>query len=187
MGNSQPKRIEEFLAREILLIFGLVALALVQVTLLPSPLGFPPALLLILAICRLLVGIGEGESHPESSVAAAIRWAFYGGIGLDLCSASPLGSHALALLLAVILVALVTRHLRVEGEGLLLPILAVLLGMLVYEGMLALLLYGPTLAQSLAPVDWQRYAVVVVLPSILQALIPTLPLFMLLRWLFRTR
>ncbi len=187
MGYSQSKRVEEFLIRELLLIFGLVGLALVQVTLLPAPPGFPPALLLILAICRLLVGIGVGESHPESSVAAATRWAFYGGIGLDLCSATRLGSHALALLLAVILVALLTRHLRVEGEGLLLPILAVLLGMLVYEGVLALLLYAPSASRMLTLADWQRYAMVVILPSILQALVPTLPLFMLLRWLFRTK
>lgn len=181
MGYSQPNRIEEYLAHESLIIFCLIALAMIQVTLLPTPLGFPPALLLILVVCRVLVGTGEGEADPGSSAEVAIRWAFYGGIGLDICSASPLGSHALALLFAVILVASVTRHMRIEGP--LLPLLAVLLGALAYELTLALLLPHPTMTLA----DWQAYAIAVILPSVLLTLIPTLPMFILLRWLFRTR
>lgn len=178
MGDTQPRRLEEFLAREVLLIFTLVLLALVQVTLLPTPLGFPPALLLVLVVCRILVRVGE--SHPEENFDGVMRWAFYGGVALDLLSATPLGSHALALLLAAILVAIITRRMRVEG--LLLPLFLMLIGAVVYEITLALVYSSSTMTM----IDWRSYASVVIFPSVMSALILTLPLFLLLRRLSRT-
>ncbi len=66
-------------------------------------------------------------------------------------------------------------RLRIGGAAL--PLLAVLLGTLIYEGTLALIL-----AYTTAPWDWSSYALVVLLPSVLLTLIPTLPVFHLMRW-----
>lgn len=165
MGYSQPRRVEEYLARELALALLLLGLALVQAALLPRPLGFAPNLLLLLTVCQTLL----------AGPVTAARWAFYGGLGLDLCAGSPLGSHALALLAAVLLVApLLARFSR--GNWLL-PLAGVLLGVLAYHAAAALL--GALL---IAPIDLRRYALVVVLPDLSVALIPALPLFLAMRW-----
>lgn len=162
MGDTQPRRLEERLARELLLILALTAVALVQTTLLPAPLGAPPALLLILVVCRVLV-VPEGA--PGIGLTAALRWAFYGGLALDLLAGSLLGSHGLALLLAALLAALLVRDTSVGG--LLLPLLALVLAAVVYELTLALLAMPGALFA-----DWQTYLLLVLLPSVLLALIP---------------
>lgn len=177
MGDSQPRKLEEHIAHEVLLMVAMAALALLQTILLSTSLYFPPALLLVLVVCRVLVAMGS--AMPEHELGQAMRWAFYGGIALDICAATPLGSHALALLLAAILVTFFARRLRIGSV--LLPLIAVLLGSLVYELTLALLYQA-----TVAPLDWSRYAVVILLPSVLLALIPTLPLFHLLRWRYET-
>jgi cell shape-determining protein MreD len=102
----------------------MAAVALVQVTLLATPLGFSAPLLLVLAICRTLLGVGS--AFPDGGVMLGLRWALYGGLGLDICTATPLGSHALALLLAALAVAALTRSLQIAGP--LLPLVAVLVG-----------------------------------------------------------
>jgi cell shape-determining protein MreD len=178
MDSAQPRRLEEYLTYELLLVLTMAALALVQVTLLPTPLGFSPALLLVLVVCRVLLAIGL--PHPDKEVAVAFRWAFYGGIALDLFSASPVGSHALALLMAATIVFAIARTLRVEGP--LLPLGSVLVGGVAYEIGLALL------ANPLMMVHhWPTYALVVMVPSVLLSLILTLPLFFALRWLAHGR
>lgn len=174
MGDTQPRRLEELLAREAGRIAALVALALAQVTLLSTPLGFPAPLVLVLVVCRTLLGVGA--AFPDIGLSRALRWALYGGLALDVLSATPLGVHALALLLAALAVALPTRRLRVER--LLVPLLAILVAAPVYEAVLALL----TLP---GPIDWRSYAQVVLLPTLLAALIMTLPTFFLLRWALR--
>lgn len=173
MGDSQPGKLEERLAREVLLILGLVGLAILQATLLLTPLGFPPALVLVLVVCRALVGLGANTL--ESDVSAAVRWAFYGGLALDVCAAAPFGSHSLALLAATALVIVFAARLRL-GSGLL-PLVAVLLGTLVYEVILGLLYHV-----TVAALDWSRHALVILLPSVLLALVATLPVFHFLRW-----
>jgi len=152
----------------------MVALAVAQVTLLATPLGFSAPLVLVLAICRTLIGIGS--AFPDSGVSAGMRWALYGGLALDLLAATPIGSHALAYLLACLAVAAATRRLRVERP--LIPLLAVLAGALIAETTLALLTQP-------APLDWPIYARVVLLPAVLAALIPALPIFFGLRWVLR--
>jgi rod shape-determining protein MreD len=174
VGDTQPRRLEELLAREAGRIAALVALALVQVTLLTTPLGFPAPLLLVLVVCRTLLGVGA--AFPDLGLSRALRWALYGGLALDVLSATPLGVHALALLLAVLAVALPTRRLRVER--LIIPLLATVVATPVYEAVLARL----TLP---GPIDWRTYAQVVMLPTLLVALIMTLPTFFLLRWVLR--
>lgn len=174
MGDSQPRRLEEALAREAGRILALVALAIAQVTLLATPLGFAAPLVLVAVICRSLLGVGA--AFPDVGISRSLRWAVYGGLTLDVLTGAPLGAHPLALLLAVLAVAGATRRLRVERP--LIPLVAVLAAALIYEVTLALL------TQS-GPIEWRSYAQVVVLPVVLAALIPALPTFFLLRWMLR--
>lgn len=154
----------------------LAALALVQVTLLPTPLGFAAPLVLVLVVCRTLLGVGA--AFPDIGLSRALRWALYGGLALDILSATPLGAHALALLLAALAVAALTR--RLQTERLLVPLAAILVAALIYEGVLALLTQP-------GAIPWASYAQVVILPVLLVALIMTLPTFFLLRWVLRAQ
>jgi rod shape-determining protein MreD len=174
VGDSQPRRLEELVAREVGRILALTALAVAQVTLARTPLGFAAPLVLVAVICRTLLGVGA--AFPDLGLSRAIRWALYGGLALDVLTATPLGAHALALLLATLAVALVTRRLRVERP--VVPLLAVLVATPIYEATLALMTQ-PGL------ITWRSYAQVVMLPVILVALILTLPAFFLLRWVLR--
>jgi rod shape-determining protein MreD len=165
MGYSQRRRLEEQAARELLLILALLGVALVQTALLPRPLGAAPNLLLLLTICYALVG----------GVARGARVAFYGGLALDLCASTPLGTHALALLgaaLATVLLGWLSR-----GNWLL-PLLGAALGALAYHAVLALIT-----SLLVAPVDPQAYALVAAVPDGLATLVPALPAYMALRWL----
>jgi rod shape-determining protein MreD len=165
---TQPRRIEEIFAREVGLLLLLLILAFAQITLLPRLLGMVPALLLVIVIdWALVVGASIG-----------LRWAFYGGVALDLCASTILGSHALALLLAVVAVLLLVR--RIRGEHWLIPITGAFLGTLVYEAVLAAIYtwHGPAL-------EWRTYAMIVLLPSALLATVPALPIYMLLRQIVR--
>lgn len=174
MGDSQPRRLEERLAREAALILLMVGLATIQVTLLATPLGFSAPLVLVLAISRTLIGVGS--AFPDSGVSAGMRWALYGGLALDLLAATPLGTHALGALLACLAVAASTRRLRVERP--LIPLLAVLVGAVIAEATQALLTQP-------GPIVWPAYARFVLLPAVLAALVPALPIFFGLRWLLR--
>lgn len=174
MGDSQPRRLEESFAREVGRILSLAALAIVQVTLLTTPLGFAVPMLLVLVVCRALLGVSA--AFPDTGVSRSLRWALYGGLALDIVSATPLGAHALAMLLPTLAVALATSRLRVESP--IIPLLAMLVSALIYEVILALLTQP-------GPISWPGYLQVVVLPGVLVALIPTLPIFFLLRWLLR--
>jgi rod shape-determining protein MreD len=176
VGDSQPRRLEELLARELGLILAIGALALVQVTLLTTPLGFSAPLLLVLALCRTLIGVGS--AFPDSGVMRGLRWSLYGGLSLDILAATPLGSHALAILLAAFVVAASTRRLRIEGP--LLPLAAVLAGSLIYEAVLALLIQP-------GPIDWASTARVALVPGMLASLMLALPTFFVLRWMLRSQ
>jgi rod shape-determining protein MreD len=174
LGDSQPRRLEELLAREAARVFTLVALALIQVSLLTTPLGFALPLLLVLVVSRVLIGV---ESiFPDQELAYALRWALYGGLALDLLAATTLGTHALALLLAALVVTLLTRRLRIGGP--IIPLLAMLIATPIYELTLAVLTQ-PT------RIEWLSYSRYILLPVLLMALILTLPIYVGLRWLLR--
>lgn len=172
MGDTQPRRLEETLARELLRGLTMVGLGLVQVTLLITPLGFSIPLLLIITVCQLLVS--SESASPERDILRTLRLILYGGLALDLLSATDLGVHILALLLAALFVMLVTHRLRVEG--LFIPLLAMLGASPIYELTL-------TLTTNAIPTDWLIYSRVILLPALLMALIPTLPIYFGLRWL----
>jgi len=166
MGARQPRRIEERVAREVWLALALLAGAMVQTNLLPRLLGMAPNVLLLVVICQALI------AGPVSGA----RWAFYAGLGLDLCSDSALGSHSLALLAAALLATLVLGWLS-RGNWLL-PLAGATLGALVYHAILALIV-----ALLVAPIGPRLYLLIVVLPGTLAVLIPALPLFLAMRWL----
>lgn len=166
MGYSQPRRLEERAAREFWLALGLLVVALAQSALLPRPLGRPLNLLLLVIVCHALL----------AGAASAARLAFYGGISLDLCANSLLGSHALALLAATLLPAFVLA--RLSRGNWIVPILGVMLGAVAYYALLALIT-----ALAVAPIDLQAYFKIVVLPGVLIAAIPSLPLFLFMRWI----
>lgn len=171
--DERPRRVEERIVAELLLIVALLGVAVVQVTLLPTPAGFPPDLMLVLVVCRILA---SGRSlQPDGIVSRALRWAFYGGLALDLLTATPFGAHAIALLAVALLVVALTRWLRIDG--LLLPLGTVLVAAVVYEAILVL-----AGRWAIQPIDWRSYTLVVIAPSTLMALVLTLPIFTLMRW-----
>lgn len=172
MGGAESHRLEERLAYELLLIVGMALLALVQTTLLSTPFGFPPALLLVFLVCWVLIEVPQSQRKT----VAILRAAFYGGIALDLMSTTPVGSHALALLIVVTLVFTAVRKLHFESPFL--SLAAVFLSGVVYEIILALV-YTSTFAMF----SWTVYLIAILLPSVLLTLVPTLPVFFLLRWL----
>jgi rod shape-determining protein MreD len=166
MGSAEPKRLEERIARELWLALVLLAAAMLQATVLPKLFGSTPNLLLLVIICRALL------NGPRN----AARWAFYAGLGLDLFADTVLGTHALALLLAVLLGTLPLAWL--SRSNWLLPLLGIMLGSVGYHALMLLL---STLLT--APVNMRMYLTVVALPGTLLLLIPALPLFLLMRWL----
>ncbi|HNP71549.1 MAG TPA: rod shape-determining protein MreD [Kouleothrix sp.] len=166
MGAAQSRRIEERIARELLLALVLLAGAMAQATLLPRVFGSAPNVLLLVVICHALI----------SGPASGARWAFYTGLGLDLFADSALGSHALAMLAAVLLAALPLAWL--SRNNWLLPLLGVALGALAYHATLVLLM-----SLLVAPVGLGSYLPVVLLPATMLMLIPALPLFLAMRWL----
>ena len=171
MGHSEPRRLEERLVREVVLALCLILVAIIQVALLPRPLGIAPNLLLLLAICQSLI----------AGPARAARWAFYGGLALDVCAGSLLGTHALALLIAVMLASL--PLVRFSRENWLLPLCGALLGAIGYYTTLVVL--TALFDGRISPLN---YIVVAVLPDTLLTLIPALPVFMAWRaWLSRSR
>lgn len=165
MGAAKPRRLEERIVREIVLVLALFGVVLVQITVLPRPLDVAPNLMLMLVICRTLV----------AGLPNAARWAFYGGLILDIGAGSTLGTHALALLAAVVCAGLPLA--RLQRESWLLPLFGALFGALAYHGVLALL---TTLL--VAPVPLEAYAMIVAVPDLVLTMIPVLPLFLGMRW-----
>jgi hypothetical protein len=163
MGYSQRRRVEEQLARELLLALSLLGTALIQTALLPRPLGSALNLLLLLTICQALL------AGPVS----AARWALYGGISLDLCASTALGTHALALLAAVL--AAQTLGWLNRGNWLL-PLLGAPLGTLAYHLVLA-----AVVTAVVAPIEPRAYALVALVPDLLVILVAALPTYMMMR------
>lgn len=171
MGHSQPYKLEERIAYEFFLILGMAMLALVQITLLALPLGFTVDLVLVVVMCRVVVD----ASFTQPAIAATFRSAFYGGLMLDMYATTPLGSHALALVIVTIVIFAIIRRFPIEN--ILMPLVAVFVGGLGYEFILGLIH-----AETLTMINWATYAIVIILPETLIALIPTLPVFVVIRW-----
>lgn len=177
MGDPQQRRIEVRVVTELARIAGMVLLALAQVTLIPAINGLTLPLVLLVLLSWLLVTIEMTGTIAQA--ALALRLAFYGGLALDLFAAMPVGSHALALMLAMLLVSLVCNWLRVEMLLLALPLLAS--ATLTYELTLALLYH-----LTATPLVWQSYTVAVLLPATVLALPAAMGFYLLVRWTYRS-
>jgi rod shape-determining protein MreD len=165
MGDTQRRRLEETIAREVWLAALMLLVAMLQIALPPRPIDLMPNFMLLLVICRSLLRGSEN----------AVRWAFYGGIGLDICSGTTLGVHALALVIAILIARIALAQLN--RTSWLTPLMGVPLGMIAYYSSMAILM-----SLTVAPIDLSRYIVVAVLPELLATLVPALPLFLIMRW-----
>ncbi len=177
MGDPQQRRIEVRIVTELARIAAMILLALAQVTLIPAINGLPLPLMLLVLVSWLLVTIEMTGTITQTTLA--LRLAFYGGLALDLCAAMPMGSHALALMLAVLLVSLLCNWLR--GEILLLALPALAGAAVSYELLLALLYH-----LTATPLVWQSYIGAVLLPATLLALPVAMLLYLLVRWSYRS-
>jgi rod shape-determining protein MreD len=162
-----PKRykIEERIGyelRAILILFGMVVM---QKIIVMTWVGLAVNLVLLLVVLRVLL-------EPVTQV---VRWALYGGLLLDVTSGARLGVHAIALILAVGIVYMLLS--RITSESWVLPIVAVLVGGIVYHLCNALLL-----VVQFGGYDFLAYLTAVALPEMLMIVIPALPIFLLLRW-----
>ncbi len=172
MGDTRPRRLEERLLREVGLIALLLLVALLQTSLARTPAGLPVPLVLVLVICRAVLGL---DTSSNFSTDGALRWALYGGLSLDLIGNTPLGVHVLALLPGVVVALIVARTF--QNSGAVVPLLCVAIAATIYEVLLA-----ATYHIMVTPLDWQPYSTYILLPAVLLALIPTLPVFHLMRW-----
>ncbi len=163
MHEQRPK-IEQRLLRQIGLACLLLGSALLQTALAPTLWRFKVDwVLLIVLSWTLLRGLLPG-----------LRWALYGGLSLDLLGSLPLGSHLLALLLCVCVVALVSEPLD-RNQPLL--VLAVMLGgALLYRLTLTLVLQG--VGQT---IPWRHYPLVVIVPTAIIDTIVAIPVWGLIR------
>lgn len=177
MGDPQPRRVEVRIIVELARIAGMIVLALVQVTLMPVIGGIPVPLVLLWLLCWLLVQIEMQGTLART--ALALRLALYGGVALDFLTAMALGSHALALMLAILLAALMCGRLRVGMLVLAIPALSG--AVLVYAVVLALIYHSTTIA-----LEWQPYAVAVLAPAIALAVLVGMPLYLMMRWRLRS-
>jgi rod shape-determining protein MreD len=167
MGDYRPK-IEQRILRQLLRALMLLSLALIQTALAPTIWRFRPDWVLIGVIgWTILRGLIPG-----------VRWAIYGGLSLDILGIFPLGSHLLALLCCVIVVAIVAEPL--DRDQPLLLITAILGASLLYGSILALLL---PLTDFVVP--WRYYTLVEIVPTAIINTILAIPTFALLRRLHR--
>ena len=166
MGDNQRRRLEEIIAREIWLAGVMIFIALLQVALPPQSINLIPNILLLLVVCQSLL---QGSGN-------ASRWAFYGGIGLDICSGTTFGVHAMALIIAVLTARLAL--MRISRTSWITPLAGVPLGMIAYYSTMAILI-----SLLVAPIDLVRYSVIAVLPELLATIVPALPFFLTMRWL----
>ncbi len=157
------QRIEVAFALELLWLAAIVLVALAQSMLLPRPLELTLNVVLLLVTCRALLG----------SIGGASVGALLGGVALDLATTLPLGTHALALVLAVGGVAL---GMALGVLGRLRVLLATVFGGVLYHSVLLAATTWTT-----GPMPFSRYALVTALPDMALILTGALPVFLLRR------
>jgi rod shape-determining protein MreD len=166
MDNTKRRKVEENIWFEIRIIAFIVIILLVQRLFLPALFGVPVNVMLLLVVLQVLI-------EPFSHMA---RWAFYGGLMLDVLGGTWMGWHAAQLLIAMMVVYLLLA--RITSEKWILPVVAVFLGGVAYH--LVNIVFMWLLISGFSLVE---YGVVVFIPELLVLLVPALPVFLLLRWL----
>ncbi|NBU62999.1 MAG: hypothetical protein EBS29_00590 [Chloroflexia bacterium] len=166
MDNPQRYKIEEIVWHEFRTIVLLIVIVISQKVFLADVFGVSLNLLLLLVVLRTLI-------EPIVHIG---RWALYGGIIYDGLSGAWLGMHSIGLILAVVTVFLLLA--RITSENWILPIVAVLIGSVVYYFCNALLLFA-----LVGGFNVFTYVTIVFIPGLLVILVPALPVFLVLRWL----
>jgi len=166
MDNTKRRKVEENIWFEIRIIGLIVIILLVQRLFMPALFGVPVNIMLLLVVLQVLI-------EPFSHMA---RWAFYGGLMLDVLGGTWFGWHAVQLLVAMMVVYVLLA--RITSEKWILPVVAVLLGGVVYHLVNIIFMWLVISGFSLV-----EYGVVVFIPELLVLLVPALPVFLLLRWL----
>lgn len=166
MDNTKRRKVEENIWFEIRIILFIVMILLVQRLLVPSLFGVPVNIMLLLVVLQVLI-------EPFSHMA---RWAFYGGLMLDVLGGMWLGWHSAQLLISMMVVYVLLA--RITSEKWILPVAAVLLGGVVYH--LVNMIFMWLLISGFSVIE---YGVVVFIPELLVLLVPALPVFLVLRWL----
>ena len=164
MDNPQRYKIEEIIWYEVRTILILIAIVISQKVFLTDIFGVSLNLLLLLIVLRTLI----------EPIVTTARWALYGGLILDCLSGSWLGMHSIGLILAVVTVFVLLS--RITSENWILPIVAVIIGSVVYHFCNGLLLYALVGGFNLL-----TYVTVVFIPGVLVILVPALPVFLVLR------
>lgn len=166
MDSLQRYKIGKIIWYEIRTIMFLLVVVIGQKTFLANLFGVSLNLLLLLIVLRALI----------EPIVIIGRWAMYGGLLLDGMSGTWLGMHSIGLILAVVTVFLLLSH--ITSENWILPIVAVMIGSIVYYFCNALLMYI-----FVGSFDLLTYLMVVFIPGLLVVLVPALPVFLTLRWL----
>lgn len=166
MDNTKRRKVEENIWFEIRITIFIVMILLVQRLLVPSLFGVPVNIMLLLVVLQVLI-------EPFSHMA---RWAFYGGLMLDVLGGIWLGWHSAQLLISMMVVYVLLA--RITSEKWILPVAAVLLGGVVYH--LVNMIFMWLLISGFSVIE---YGVVVFIPELLVLLVPALPVFLVLRWL----
>lgn len=167
MGDQRPK-IEQRIWQQVLRALLLLGITLFQIALAPTFWRFRVDWVLIAVVSwTLLRGLQPG-----------LRWAFYGGIALDLLGVQPVGSHLLALILCVFAVVIVTEPLDRDQP---LLVMASVLG--------ASVIYGVVLAAILffvgVRLPWHLLPFVDIVPTAIINTIAAIPTYLLFRRLHR--
>ncbi|MFZ9857582.1 MAG: hypothetical protein ACO3F2_04520 [Roseiflexaceae bacterium] len=166
MDNTKRRKIEENVWFEIRIIGFILLILLTQRLFVPAMFGVPVNIILLLVVLQVLI-------EPFSHMA---RWAFYGGLMLDVLGGTWLGWHSAQLLVAMMVVYLLLA--RVTSEKWVLPVVAVFIGGVAYHAV-NIVFMRLLISEFVIP----EYGVVVLIPELLVLLVPALPVFLLLRWL----
>jgi rod shape-determining protein MreD len=162
MGDYRPK-LEQRILRGLIRISALLLVVLFQTALAPSIWRLRVDWMLVIVISwTLLAGLGSG-----------LHWAIIGGIALDLLTPLPIGSHLLAMLLAVLAATVLTEALPREQR--LVATATIILVSVLYGFVLALIMSFTGL-----PIVWDRYPFTILMPAALANGAAAIPAFYVL-------
>lgn len=161
MGDYRLK-IEQRFLREVLRMSAMLAVALFQTALAPPLWQFRIDWVLVVVVILALL----------RNLASGLRWAAYGGLAIDILSPLPLGTHLLALVLAVTLATVGTE--AIQRDNMAVPTVAMIVVSLLYTGITGLVM---TLIGL--PIIWERYPLTIMLPTALVNAMVALPVYLL--------
>ena len=161
MGDYRLK-IEQRVLRELLRMGAMVTVALFQTALAPPLWQFRIDWVLVVVVVLALL----------RNLASGLHWAVYGGLAIDFLSPLPVGTHLLALVLAVTLATVATE--AIQRDNLAVPTVAMIVVSLLYTG-----ISGVVMTLIGLPILWERYPLTIMLPTALVNGMVALPVYLL--------